>query len=279
MTSTIFRPELRKISNWQINTVVHGRGPLILLLHGLALSWEWWTHTIESLSDEFTVCAIDLPGSGDSSPLDTFPPDFAHELVGSVINAIGARDALVVGHSLGGYVAARAAVTHTPGIRAVLLVDAGGFGSVEHLAMRIVTIPFVGPIISTFTPRLLERICKSFVYDPQSITTEVLRWARHSMASPRHTNQMVYQLELASQVGKRADLPLITEPLEYSLPTKVVWGRHDPVFPLAVGRQAAVVLGSSDLTVFEQSGHWPQIEEPERFNKLLRQFARDVFAM
>src|SRR5690348_7253932 len=129
-----FRNFQLQVLDWKINTVVAGDGPLILFLHGIGLSWQWWQPTLTSLADGFTVCAIDLPGSGKSSSLTSKPsPELLSEFVAQLIKLLDLGPALVVGHSLGGYVVAEAAIHKAPGLKAIALVAPAGFGPIHNI--------------------------------------------------------------------------------------------------------------------------------------------------
>jgi proline iminopeptidase len=58
------------------------------------------------------------------------------------------------------------------------------------------------------------------------------------------------------------------------MPTLLIWGRHDHIFPAAHAEAAAQQLPHGRLEVFDNSGHTPQMEEPERFNRLVLDFLK-----
>jgi pimeloyl-ACP methyl ester carboxylesterase len=246
-----------------------GSGPLILLFHGLAMSWQWWTPTLRALEDRYTLCAVDLPGSGESSPLERHPNRaYPRLFVEGLIEALGTIPAVIVGHSLGGYVAAQAAIDGASDESALLLVDPGGFSRVRHPLMRLVTIPVVGEVLIGMTPITTPIIARSFVHRPQAVTAEMLQWANISMVPTKNQVQILQQLRLAA-----TPLSIIQNMRHLRQRTLIVWGRHDPVFPVGVARKAADLLGAPAPAIFEQSGHWPQLEEQTKFNQLLSSFA------
>jgi 2-hydroxy-6-oxonona-2,4-dienedioate hydrolase len=57
-------------------------------------------------------------------------------------------------------------------------------------------------------------------------------------------------------------------------PTLIVWGRHDRLLPVWMGQQLHHLIGHSDFVVWEDTGHCPMVEHPERFNGLLETFAQ-----
>ena len=84
-----------------------------------------------------------------------------------------------------------------------------------------------------------------------------------------------YLSALRSVAGMRRvrDGVLVEDRLgEHSMPTLLVWGRHDHIFPPSHAEEAARRIPDAGVEIFEDSGHTPQMEEPERFNQLVLGF-------
>jgi pimeloyl-ACP methyl ester carboxylesterase len=101
-----------------------GRPPA-LLLHSLAAHSHWWDWTAPLLAERFSVAALDLRGHGGSAWSD--PPayraaDYAADIV-AVLDALGWRSPLVIGHSLGGYVGAYLAARYPERVGALVIAD------------------------------------------------------------------------------------------------------------------------------------------------------------
>src|ERR1700693_1770361 len=101
-----------------------GRTPA-LLLHSLAAHSHWWDWTAPLLAERFSVAVLDLRGhggSGWSAPPAYRPADYAADIV-AVLDALGWRSPLVIGHSLGGYVGAYLAARHPDRVGALVITD------------------------------------------------------------------------------------------------------------------------------------------------------------
>jgi pimeloyl-ACP methyl ester carboxylesterase len=59
---------------------------------------------------------------------------------------------------------------------------------------------------------------------------------------------------------------------QLSMPVLLVWGRHDHLFPASHAEAAAALVPNARVEIFEDSGHTPQMEEPDRFNRLVLDF-------
>ena len=229
---------------------------------------------MRNLARDHAVYAIDLPGAGESSPLET-PPTGEEQarLVSHVIESLGLASAAVVAHSLGGYVALQAVIRRVPGIRRLAVIAPGGAGAINHQLLRLMSAPLLGEAFQLRLSRVaLRAFLKSFVYSPESITDEVLAW---SVASPsRKTNRMqfLYQLRLAADVESIDDVLKQYGSPANAVPIQIYWGKHDPLFPVDYAYRLREQLGAPPAVILEHSGHIPQIEEPEIFNEALRRF-------
>jgi len=269
------RTERLQVSGWTINAALAGEGPSVLLLHGLGMSWEWWRPTLAALSEGCSVCAVDLPGWGRSSPLTTPSLESYGQLVGGLISCLDAGPTVVVGHSLGGFIAARAAIAGTPGIKALALVAPGGFGQVHNVYLRLLSVPGLGEALIR-TGVLGARIfLRSTVHRVGSIPDELVTRAG---ASTGARNEFLRQLRMGMHLGRTTDAYLIEKPASLPMPVLLAWGRHDGVLPVSLAYHAHRMLGAGPPVIFEESGHVPQLEEPARFNAVMRAFCERVWS-
>ena len=102
-----------------------GDGPPLVLIHGLSGSGTWWKRNLPALSATFRVTAIDLPGFGSSHPDARLILDEAPAQVAALMGELGIERAHVMGHSMGGLVAAGLAADHPARVDRLVLVDAG----------------------------------------------------------------------------------------------------------------------------------------------------------
>jgi len=248
-------------AGWSINAVVGGSGPLLVFLHGIGLSWRWWGPLLPRFLPDYTVCAIDLPGSGESSLIHEKPsPERYAALVSDVIAHLGRGPAIVIGHSLGGYVAVRAALLGADGIGALALIAPAGFGPVENVLMRALSFPGVGPTLSLTGKNGVKALLRSMVQNQEALTGDLLDAIDFG---PVAREQFLFELRLGLNLGRTLPDFIIEGEREVKLPVWLGWGRRDSVFTLDTGYQAARVLGAPPPYVFSSSGHLPHLEERE----------------
>jgi pimeloyl-ACP methyl ester carboxylesterase len=111
----------------RLHVVSRGSGPPILFLHGMGTSAATWDRCLALLEDRFSVVAPDLLGHG-SSPVPDDPAEYTRDRtlvdIDEIIADLGASPVLV-GHSLGGYLALAYAATRTDTVRGVVVLNTG----------------------------------------------------------------------------------------------------------------------------------------------------------
>lgn len=241
-----------------------GDGPPVVLLHGPGESALWWLRVIPGLVTTHRVVAPDLPAHGASgtgeSPLDV---DRVLDWLDELIARTCPSPPTLVGHLLGGGIAARFAARREERIGRLVLVDAMGLAWLRpspRFALALIRF-LVRP-----TERSYDRFLPRCMYDPDGLREEMgERWEPF----------LDYNLERArakeSRAGMRAlmlrfGLPAIAreELGRISVPTHLIWGRHDEAVPLRVAEDAGERYGWP-LHVIEEARDDPKLERPEAF--------------
>jgi pimeloyl-ACP methyl ester carboxylesterase len=256
-----------------------GEGPVLLLIHGITGTSEQWNDVFPLLAERHTVVAPDLLGHGQSAkPRGDYSLGAYAVGIRDLLIAIGHRRATVVGHSLGGGIALQFAYEYPVFAERLVVVSSGGLGREVHALLRAATLPgaeLVLPFIAH--DRVLSagivagRLLKRFGLGAAPDLTEMARgYASLSDGGARqaflHTLRAVLD-PLGQRVSATDRLYLAA-----MLPTLIVWGRRDPLIPCAHAESAHQAMPGSELEVFEQSGHFPHIDQPARFARTLIDF-------
>jgi pimeloyl-ACP methyl ester carboxylesterase len=249
-----------------------GSGPSVVLLHGNAHDRHDYDAVMPALAREFTVFAVDWPGCGESpapaAPREATAAGLA-ALLPEIVERVDAAPAMLVGNSVGGFAAARLALTHPGLVRAVVLVDSGGFtahNAVSRLFCRVKGTELVSRLVAERFPRFYLRrrtptveamLARSRAHgrNPVGIAIDAAIW--RSFIAPEHD--------------------LRTQAADIRVPTLIVWGRHDPVLPLRDGEAAHRALPRAGFVVLD-TGHVPFAEEPDGFLAAVLPFLRAAVA-
>ncbi len=269
----------------RFHVVEMGDGPLVLLLHGFPEFWWAWRSQLPPLAAAgYRVVAMDLRGYGDS---DKTPGGYdAFTLAGDVsgvIRTLGSRDAVVVGHGWGGYVAWSVAAARLGCLRALCAVSAPHPLELLRSAYRLSATPALGHIAAMQVPWLPERRIMRGDY----IARHLASWAAPGSGFPDPDVVERYRAALASwpsphcaleyhrwlvrsrvRPDGRAFASALRQPID--VPVLQITGAQDrAVSRSATKRSARRVTGPHEHRELEGAGHFPPEEVPEQFNDAL----------
>jgi pimeloyl-ACP methyl ester carboxylesterase len=256
-----------------------GSGPVVVLIHGITSDSSTWRRVLPYLARRFTVIAPDLAGHGGSAkPKGDYSLGAHASGVRDVLLALGHDRATFVGHSLGGGIAMQISYQFPERCERLVLVDSGGLGRDVSLLLRAATLPgseFVLPLLSA--SRLLDagRLVGSALGRlGLRAGTDVEEMARGHATLADGEARAAFVHTLRSVVepgGQRIDASNRLY-LAQHLPLLLVWGERDSLIPVSHGHAAHEHVPGSRLEVFADSGHFPQLDEPERFLDVLVDF-------
>jgi pimeloyl-ACP methyl ester carboxylesterase len=268
-----------EIDGLSIRYLAAGEGPPLVLLHGAgdnSLDWRW---VLPALARKHRVYAPDLPGSPDSArPAADYSPAFFERFVASYVDALGIGRATFVGNSLGGLVAFRLALSEPTRVTALVLVDSAGLGSAVNPAFTSVNVPLLGEAAIPFWrtavgayQRAWGRTALLFAHPPGSVPREWLAEQCRLARSPGYLEAHLTVLRALVDPGGQREVLVDRLPL-LEIPTLVVWGARDRVFPESQAKDAAARLRRGSLAVIPDCGHLPHVECPDRFVAALDEF-------
>lgn len=267
-----------EVDGLPIRYLTAGTGPPLVLLHGAgdnALDWKW---VLPALARTHRVYVPDLPGSPDSArPAADYSPAFFERFVANLLDALDIEGAVVAGNSLGGLIALRLALSEPARVTALILVDSAGLGRAVNPAFTYVNVPGLGEAAMPLwrTPigahqRAWGRAALLFAR-PANVPREWLAEQRRLALSPGYLEAHLRALRAQVDPGGQREVLVDRLPL-LNVPTLVVWGARDRVFPESQAREAAARLQEGSLAVIPDCGHMPHVECPDRFVAALEPF-------
>jgi pimeloyl-ACP methyl ester carboxylesterase len=250
-----------------------GTGPALVLLHGLSATHANWEGTLPAFAERWRVIAPDLPGHGRSAKPDApYTIDFYAGIIRSLGRELGIAEAVVIGNSLGGQIAAELGLTYPTWTRALVLVaPAGGFGTSVQAFRWAIGAAARPPLLRWALPWALDRS----VYDPSlPACAERRRILAERLAHEDYPSfaRAVTRSLLGSIAAGRQPLHRLVQP------TLLVWGRHDRLVTLSGSRRLLREVPHARLAILERAGHLPMLEQPEHFNRAVAEFLRAVDA-
>jgi pimeloyl-ACP methyl ester carboxylesterase len=270
-----------EVDGLSIRYLEAGTGPPLVLLHGAgdnSLDWQW---VMPALAATHQVFAPDLPGSPDSArPAADYSPAFFEWFVAAFVDELNIGRATFVGNSLGGLISLRLALSESTRVRALVLVDSAGLGREVNPAFTSVNVPGLGEAAIPFwrTPpgayqRAWGRTALLFAHAPGSVPREWSAEQCRLALSPGYLEAHLSVLRALVDPGGQREVLLDRLP-HLEIPTLVVWGTRDRVFPHSQAREAVAHLPEGSLALIHDCGHMPHVECPDRFLAALDTFFR-----
>lgn len=251
-----------------------GTGPVLVLIHGMFGDHLDWEPVLEPLSASFRVLAVDLPGFGGSDKPDIeYTVEFFARALDAFLDSQHVDECILVGNSFGGEIASFYAQKYPDRVRALVLVSSAGMRLYTEDEQRLVTQKFSEATLLKLTPYLHE-----FLFAPIFVTDNETRrrYVEKQNAKLVRPDYPSYTRVLA-QCGKQAfeiDTVSILESL--SVPTLLVWGDKDVVFPASQAEAALQRLPNARLILVPDAGHVPQLENPTCFVNIIESFVQEL---
>ncbi|HSD25954.1 MAG TPA: alpha/beta fold hydrolase [Vicinamibacteria bacterium] len=257
-----------------------GRGPLIVLLHGIAGNSATWDEVIPALSRSYTVIAPDLLGHGDSGkPQGDYSLGAYANAVRDLMEALGRERATMVGHSLGGGITLQFAYQFPERCERLVLVSSGGLGREVHALLRAAALPgaeLVLPWLCAIGRRSVGRIVHALA--PLGLRAGAdLEEAWRSFVSleePEARRAFLHTVRGLIDLGGQRVSAKDRLYLAAGLPTLIIWGDQDPLIPVRHAYEAHERMAGSRLEVFPGAGHFPHLDDPARFAETLVDFVQ-----
>jgi pimeloyl-ACP methyl ester carboxylesterase len=256
-----------------------GSGPVVVLVHGITSNSATWKRVMPNLAERFTVIAPDLAGHGESAkPKGDYSLGAHASSLRDLLLTLGHERATLVGHSLGGGIAMQFSYQFPERCERLVLVDSGGLGRDVSWLLRAATLPgseLVLPLLAA--TRLLDagaRVGGLLNRLGLGLSTDLQEMARGHSTLSDSAARAAFVHTLRSVVepgGQRVDASNRLYLAEH-LPFLLIWGKRDSIIPFSHGHATHERMPNSRLEVFPHSGHFPQLDEPERFLDVLIEF-------
>ena len=256
-----------------------GSGPALLLIHGIGDSSASWVPLMRPLAERYTVVAPDLLGHGESDKprADYSVAAFANGMR-DLLDVLGIDKATVVGHSLGGGVAAQLTYQHPTRVERLALVASGGVSREVSPFLRAASTPAADVVLPflRFPPARLTAMAGIEVLrrSGTDLGRDAEELSRVLDALPDVASRGAFSRTLRSVVDWRGQVVTMLDRsyLAEAMPVLLVWGAHDAVIPVSHAHLAHDAMPGSRLEIFADAGHFPHHQDPARFLELLQDF-------
>jgi pimeloyl-ACP methyl ester carboxylesterase len=254
-------------------------GEPVLLLHGIGCSVLEWEANVAALAAHYRVLVVDLLGFGltDKPANENYSIQRLAQFALDFLTALNIPRAHLAGNSLGGSIALECARMAPERVASLLLVDPAGIDRRGTLLeFRLATIPLLGEALTRpnrLGTRMLWR--KAFA-DPSSIVTDEMVTTKVQLARmPGAHTAFLKTLRSFVDIGgfRPAHVNALHTALPHiTTPTLVIWGRDDQFITVRHAEVLRRLMPKVQVQIWDDCGHAPQIEHPEKFNQVALKF-------
>jgi pimeloyl-ACP methyl ester carboxylesterase len=273
--------EMRVVHGHRRAFVRAGSGPALLLLHGIGNNCQTWAGVIDRLAESHTVIAPDLLGHGASDkPRGDYSIAAYANGMRDLLTVLDIERATVVGHSLGGGIALQFAYQFPERCERLALVGSGGLGPELSAGLRAATLPGAELVLTALTGisgpirtglQTLDHLGRLAGWKRVRDVAEAgdaLLALRDVEARRAFLRTLRGVVDAHGQAVTALDRLYLAD----AVPMLVVWGSRDPIVPALHAETVRALVPSARVEVFEGAGHWPHLDEPEEFCRILLEF-------
>lgn len=265
-----FREKDELVSHWIAFQIAGDEGLPLVFLHGIGGDAEQWRPQLDSFSGQYRTIAWDMPGYGDSAPLDEMSFPALAEAVSALLDRLSIERAHLVGHSLGGMIAQRFANSYPERLRSLTLVAATAAfgrqpgGEPDETWRESFVEQRLGPLdrgasMVELAPKLIQGLVGDEP-DPKGLEQAILSMAAVPEAGYRAAIQCLSGFDQEDELAG------------IEVPTLILAGEKDPIAPPRVMQRMADMIPHARFEMLPGSGHLLNLERPEAFNRTLFDF-------
>jgi pimeloyl-ACP methyl ester carboxylesterase len=273
-TAHLHRIEIDGSSVNYVDIGEQGDSRPMVFVHGLSGQWQNWLENIPRFAQERRVVAMDLPGHGLSEmPREKISIELYGNFVADLCRRLDLAPAVLIGNSMGGFVAAEVAIRAPEVVERLMLLSSAGVSQIDVARRPAMAAGKVAAFLTTANLAQKRWIARRPV-------------SRHWVMSLicRHPSGIKPDA-MFEALMKGADKPgfehALRATLEYDFreripqigaPTIVIWGEKDMIIPVKDADAFVSMIDGARKVVIEDTGHVPMFERPRTFNKLLVEF-------
>ncbi len=270
-----------KINGARIAVQDVGEGPPLVFTHGWALSQQWWWKQVEHLKDRYRVVTYDVRGHGRSGGRKKNFHDFQLLVddLEELRDKLELKDAVVVGHSMGGAITLHHAVQRPSTLRGLVLVDSpqadGGFDNLlTMLGLDVVSRPFLPLLGDTTVLSLAWPILRDQMWSRkfQKKNKKLIKQSRREFED----NDLTAVLRAFSALVRREEID--DDLRSIKVPALVLIGQKDDAIPREAAEDLAADIPKARLSIVPKAGHMSMVEQSDFVNAQLDAYLAKVCA-
>jgi pimeloyl-ACP methyl ester carboxylesterase len=244
-----------------------GAGPPVILLHGWIGSWGLWQPTMEALGQHYRCYALDFWGFGESGKKrSSYAVGDFMELVCQFMDALGIAQAPLVGHSMGGTTSLGTTLRYPERVTKVCVIGSPILGTSLSIFLQLAGVRAIGSGVRYALPLL-----KLALRAATPVITRDPKW--YGMVA--HDLSQTTVDSFFSSIGSLRRTDLRPRLAEIKVPVMGLYGKRDVIVSPHEHKTLHAGVKHARIEVMPGSGHFPMLDEPEKYLGLIRSFLAD----
>jgi len=262
-----------KTNNIELYYEIHGEGKPLVLISGLGYSSWQWHKMVPLLAEKFKIITFDNRGVGQSDkPAGPYTAQMLAQDTVGLLDALKIEKAVIVGHSMGGFIAQAMALDFPQRVEKLILCSTN-FGGPNHVPVTQEAMNVLSDVSSDPLTRFTNGLKVSTAPGWSEKNPEMIQeWIKWRVANP--IEPAPYQAQMAIGLGLLAEAAAFENKLSrLNVPTLILFGAHDKVVPPANADLLAQKIAGSTVLIFPDAGHFFPIEIAEAASRAITDFA------
>lgn len=252
---------------------IQGAGKPLVLISGLGYSVWQWHRMVPILAEHFQVITFDNRGVGQSDkPAGPYTAQMLAADTVDLLNALNTEKAIIMGHSMGGFIAQALALDFPQRLEKLILCSTN-FGGPHHIPVTPEAMKVLADVSSDALTRFKNGLVVSTAPGWAESNPEMIQsWVEWRVKNPIEPTP--YQAQLAIGLSLLSEAAAFEDKLSRILiPTLILFGAHDKVVPPGNADLLAEKIANSKVVIFPDAGHFFPMEIPQVASEAVIQFA------
>lgn len=263
-----------KTNNIELYYEIHGAGKPLVLISGLGYPLWQWHRMVPFLAEHFQVITFDNRGVGQSDkPAGPYTAQMLATDTAGLLDALGIEKAVIMGHSMGGFIAQALALDFPQKVEKLVLCSTN-FGGPRHAPIT----PEAMAVLTDMTSDPLTRFKNGLKVSTAPGWAEknpamIEAWVQWRIANP--IEPIPYQAQMSIGLALMPEAAAFESKLpSLQVPTLILVGAHDKVVPPANASLLSEKIAGSKVVIFPDAGHFFPIEIAEAASQAILEFAK-----
>ncbi|MCP4136446.1 MAG: alpha/beta hydrolase [bacterium] len=274
-TTTISMTELKQkyagenskfieVQGMKIHYRDQGKGPVLVLLHGVCASLHTWDGWVDELKDHYRIIRLDIPGFGLTGPAKdskSYTRDGSVWMVNEFVKALNLKKFHIAGNSLGGYIAWNYTLEYPKKVNKLILIDSVGYKQTMPWLLKVASNPVLRPMVRHMMPRYFMHQAVEEVFGDKSKVTDKLKDRYFELAMREgNTGSYVDVFTIMRELSDKEEISTGIKNIQH--PTLVMWGGKDEWIPYKYFKNWKKDIPNGLFITYTNAGHTPMEEIP-----------------